>query len=52
MSEPDAQQVVTGLILDPVVNEFGFKGPYLKLGQASTHLAPGFLFGWSLWDIF
>ncbi|KAF8074178.1 MFS general substrate transporter [Lyophyllum atratum] len=25
--------IVTGLILAPVVNEFGFKGPFLKLGQ-------------------
>ena len=33
----DAQQVVTSLILDPVVNEFSFKPPFLRLGQASVH---------------
>ena len=42
-SEPDAEQVVTGLILVPVINEFHFHGPFLKLGQASAHLAPHFL---------
>lgn len=28
-----APQIVTGLILSPVINEFNFQGPYLKLGQ-------------------
>ena len=32
----DPSQIVTGLILGPVVYEFSFEGPFLKLGQAST----------------
>jgi hypothetical protein len=32
-TQPFELQVVTGLILPVVVNEFKFKGPFLKLGQ-------------------
>ena len=32
MNQPPCQ-VVSGLILAPVVNEFRFEGPLLKLGQ-------------------
>jgi hypothetical protein len=28
-----SEQIVTGLIFTPVVNEFAFEGPFLKLGQ-------------------
>lgn len=39
-------QIVTGLILDPVVNEFAFQGPYLKLGQNI-----GLLVGAAFWGV-
>ncbi len=39
-------QIVTGLILDPVVNEFGFQGPFLKLGQNI-----GLLVGAAFWGV-
>ncbi|TFK89694.1 MFS general substrate transporter [Polyporus arcularius HHB13444] len=38
--------IVTGLILDPVVNEFGFQGPFLKLGQNI-----GLLVGAAFWGV-
>ncbi|KAI0373646.1 MFS general substrate transporter [Pilatotrama ljubarskyi] len=38
--------IVTGLILDPVVNEFNFQGPYLKLGQNI-----GLLVGAAFWGV-
>lgn len=38
--------IVTGLILTPVVNEFAFKGPFLKLGQNI-----GLLVGAVFWGI-
>ncbi|KAI0065066.1 MFS general substrate transporter [Artomyces pyxidatus] len=38
--------IVTGLILSPVVNEFNFKGPFLKLGQNI-----GLLVGAAFWGI-
>ncbi|KAI0769081.1 sugar transporter [Trametes elegans] len=38
--------IVTGLILDPVVNEFHFQGPYLKLGQNI-----GLLIGAAFWGV-
>ncbi|KAH9851726.1 sugar transporter [Lenzites betulinus] len=38
--------IVTGLILDPVVNEFAFQGPYLKLGQNI-----GLLVGAAFWGV-
>jgi hypothetical protein len=39
-------QVVTGLIFTPVINEFTFKGPFLKLGQNI-----GLLVGAVFWGI-
>ncbi|KAL7279805.1 hypothetical protein ACG7TL_006212 [Trametes sanguinea] len=39
-------QIVTGLILDPVVNEFNFQGPFLKLGQNI-----GLLVGAAFWGV-
>ncbi|KAJ8469354.1 hypothetical protein ONZ51_g9045 [Trametes cubensis] len=38
--------IVTGLILDPVVNEFNFQGPFLKLGQNI-----GLLVGAAFWGV-
>ncbi|KAI0632310.1 MFS general substrate transporter [Trametes polyzona] len=38
--------IVTGLILDPVVNEFGFQGPFLKLAQNI-----GLLVGAAFWGV-
>ncbi|OBZ68823.1 putative MFS-type transporter PB1E7.08c [Grifola frondosa] len=38
--------IVTGLILAPVVNEFGFEGPFLKLGQNI-----GLLVGAAFWGV-
>ncbi|KAJ2987973.1 hypothetical protein NUW54_g9264 [Trametes sanguinea] len=38
--------IVTGLILDPVVNEFHFQGPFLKLGQNI-----GLLVGAAFWGV-
>ncbi|KIM73500.1 hypothetical protein PILCRDRAFT_829085 [Piloderma croceum F 1598] len=38
--------IVTGLILSPVINEFAFKGPYLKLGQNI-----GLLVGAAFWGL-
>ncbi|TBU44437.1 MFS general substrate transporter [Dichomitus squalens] len=38
--------IVTGLILSPVVNEFGFQGPFLKLGQNI-----GLLVGAAFWGV-
>ncbi|KAI0357552.1 MFS general substrate transporter [Trametes cingulata] len=38
--------IVTGLILDPVVNEFHFQGPYLKLAQNI-----GLLVGAAFWGV-
>ncbi|TFK33511.1 MFS general substrate transporter [Crucibulum laeve] len=38
--------IVTGLILSPVVNEFNFNGPFLKLGQNI-----GLLVGAAFWGI-
>ncbi|KAF9529833.1 MFS general substrate transporter [Crepidotus variabilis] len=38
--------IVTGLILSPVVNEFNFKGPWLKLGQNI-----GLLVGAAFWGV-
>ena len=38
-------QIVTGLILAPVVNEFNFKGPFLKLGQNVGLLVGAFFWG-------
>ncbi|KAI0086900.1 MFS general substrate transporter [Irpex rosettiformis] len=38
--------IVTSLILSPVVNEFGFKGPFLKLGQNV-----GLLVGAAFWGV-
>ncbi|KAL1950452.1 hypothetical protein VTO73DRAFT_5576 [Trametes versicolor] len=38
--------IVTGLILDPVVNEFAFQGPYLKLAQNI-----GLLVGAAFWGV-
>ncbi|CAL1712146.1 unnamed protein product [Somion occarium] len=38
--------VVTSLILSPVVNEFGFEGPWLKLGQNI-----GLLVGAAFWGV-
>lgn len=40
-------QIVTGLILSPVVNEFNFQGPFLKLGQNI-----GLLVGAVFWGTF
>ncbi|KIM38486.1 hypothetical protein M413DRAFT_30036 [Hebeloma cylindrosporum] len=40
------QEVVTGLILPAVVNEFKFKGPFLKLGQNV-----GLLVGAAFWGV-
>lgn len=37
---------MTGLILDPVVNEFAFQGPYLKLAQNI-----GLLVGAAFWGV-
>jgi hypothetical protein len=37
---------VTSLILSPVVNEFGFQGPFLKLGQNI-----GLLVGAAFWGV-
>lgn len=37
---------MTGLILDPVVNEFNFQGPFLKLGQNI-----GLLVGAAFWGV-
>lgn len=37
---------MTGLILSPVVNEFGFQGPFLKLGQNI-----GLLVGAAFWGV-
>ncbi|PSR94563.1 hypothetical protein PHLCEN_2v4431 [Hermanssonia centrifuga] len=39
-------QIVTSLILTPVVNEFGFEGPFLKLGQNI-----GLLVGAAFWGV-
>lgn len=39
-------QIVTGLILSPVVSEFGFEGPFLKLGQNI-----GLLVGAAFWGV-
>ncbi|THH18192.1 hypothetical protein EW146_g2739 [Bondarzewia mesenterica] len=38
--------IVTGLILSPVVNEFAFQGPFLKLGQNI-----GLLVGAAFWGV-
>ncbi|KAA1474777.1 MFS general substrate transporter [Dentipellis sp. KUC8613] len=38
--------IVTGLILSPVVNEFNFQGPFLKLGQNI-----GLLVGAAFWGV-
>ncbi|KAI0947531.1 MFS sugar transporter [Taiwanofungus camphoratus] len=38
--------IVTGLILSPVVNEFNFQGPFLKLGQNV-----GLLVGAAFWGV-
>ncbi|KAH9949810.1 MFS general substrate transporter [Amylocystis lapponica] len=38
--------IVTGLILSPVVNEFSFQGPFLKLGQNI-----GLLVGAAFWGV-
>ncbi|CCL98516.1 uncharacterized protein FIBRA_00515 [Fibroporia radiculosa] len=38
--------IVTGLILSPVVNEFNFEGPFLKLGQNI-----GLLVGAAFWGV-
>ncbi|KAI9066823.1 MFS general substrate transporter [Trametes sanguinea] len=43
---PELDQIVTGLILDPVVNEFHFQGPFLKLGQNI-----GLLVGAAFWGV-
>ncbi|KAJ6615120.1 major facilitator superfamily domain-containing protein [Mycena sp. CBHHK59/15] len=43
---PTAMQIVTGLILVPVVNEFSFQGPFLKLGQNI-----GLLVGAAFWGV-
>ncbi|KAG6857054.1 hypothetical protein H0H87_010019 [Tephrocybe sp. NHM501043] len=39
-------QIVTGLILPPVLNEFAFRGPFLKLGQNI-----GLLIGAVFWGV-
>jgi len=39
-------EIVTGLILSPVVNEFDFQGPFLKLGQNI-----GLLVGAAFWGM-
>ncbi|EIW59269.1 MFS general substrate transporter [Trametes versicolor FP-101664 SS1] len=38
-------QIVTGLILTPTVNEFGYQGPFIKLGQAIGMLIGCVVFG-------
>ena len=38
-------QIVTGLILDPVITEFNFEGPFLKLGQNIGLLVGAFFWG-------
>ncbi|KAI0632305.1 MFS general substrate transporter [Trametes polyzona] len=38
-------QIVTGLILTPSVNEFGYQGPFIKLGQAIGMLIGCVVFG-------
>ena len=43
---PIERQIVTSLILSPVVNEFGFEGPWLKLGQNI-----GLLVGAAFWGV-
>ena len=43
---PFEPQVVTGLILPVVVNEFKFNGPFLKLGQNV-----GLLIGGAFWGV-
>jgi len=43
-TQPFELQVVTGLILPVIVNEFKFKGPFLKLGQNI-----GLLIGGAFW---
>lgn len=45
-TDHDLDQVVTGLILFPVVQEFGFKGPFLKLAQNI-----GLLVGAAFWGL-
>jgi hypothetical protein len=45
-SDATAPQVVTGLILSPVINEFNFEGPFLKLGQNI-----GLLIGAVFWGV-
>ncbi|KAL5495861.1 MFS1_1 [Sanghuangporus weigelae] len=37
--------IVTGLILDPVITEFNFEGPFLKLGQNIGLLVGAFFWG-------
>ena len=47
----DAPQVVTTLILAPVVAEFGFEGPWLKLAQ-NIGLLVGAAFWGVVWDVY
>ncbi|OJT10229.1 hypothetical protein TRAPUB_13249 [Trametes pubescens] len=46
MGKDNLWPIVTGLILDPVVNEFAFQGPYLKLAQNI-----GLLVGAAFWGV-
>ena len=39
-------QIVSGLIFTPVVNEFNFQGPFLKLAQSI-----GLLIGAAFWGV-
>jgi hypothetical protein len=41
-----SSQIVTGLIFAPVVQEFGFRGPFLKLAQNI-----GLLVGAAFWGL-